>query len=128
MLFLIKSPLSGSHGNRPFPSGNASCKDSRNRDAKRLTASSRLEAWVRCFCETTLRTPDLLSRVGSWFLTICFCRSERPGELSTSNQSVTLVLTLFTFCPPGPLLREAVNVNSLKGIESRSVIFFYHCS
>lgn len=42
---------------------------------------------------------------------------ERLGELATSNHSVTLVLVLFTFCPPGPLLCDAVKTSSSSGMQ-----------
>jgi len=109
-------------GTVDFFRGMTSFRDSRNNDAKRSIASSRLEAWVRCFWETTLRIPSLFIRVGRWFRINCFCLSERHGELTTSNQRVTRVLTLFTFWPPGPLLRLAVNLSWHKGMESVSVI------
>jgi hypothetical protein len=35
----------------------------------------------------------------------------------TSNRSVTRVLSLFTFCPPGPLEREKLSEISLSGID-----------
>ena len=37
-----------------------------------------------------------------------FAHPDRAMDRRTSNDSVTLVLTLFTFCPPGPPLRDAV--------------------
>ncbi len=107
--------------------GNTSFRDSHNNDTNRSIATSRLKAWLRCFWETTLRTPALFILVGRWFRTISFWWSERLGELATSNRRVTRVLTLFTFCPPGPLLREAVNLSSLIGIESWSVILIDTC-
>lgn len=53
----------------------------------------------------------------------CLSSSRRLGELRTSNQRVIRLLTLLTFCPPGPLLREAVKISSLSGMEIRCVIF-----
>ena len=72
--------------------------------------------------ETTLRTPSLFIRVGKRFRINSFWWSESLWELITSNQRVTRVLTLFTFWPPGPLLREAVNFSSPKGTAKVSVI------
>ena len=106
-----------------FLLGDATVRDSPNNDAKRLTASSRLEVWRRCFWETTLRTPSLFICVGQWFQINFFWSSERHGELATSNHRVTRVLTLFTFCPPGPLLREYENFSSFSGMERLSEIF-----
>jgi len=44
--------------------------------------------------------------------------AERLGELTISNHRVTRELTLLTFWPPGPLLGDAVNVDSLSGMKS----------
>ncbi len=53
----------------------------------------------------------------------CLSSSRRLGELRRSNQRVIRLLTLLTFCPPGPLLREAVYTNSFSWMERRGVIF-----
>lgn len=49
-----------------------------------------------------------------------FSLSVRLAEARILNRTVTLELTLFTFCPPGPLLRDAVKVNSFSGIVGTS--------
>ncbi len=45
-----------------------------------------------------------------------FSSSAKPAERAMLKCSSILVLTLFTFCPPGPPLREAIKTNSLSGI------------
>jgi hypothetical protein len=52
------------------------------------------------------------------------------AELSTENESKTLVLVLFTFCPPGPLLLEVLKLNSavkslLCGGKLKVMKYFY---
>src|ERR1051326_7143713 len=49
------------------------------------------------------------------------CSSESEGEWTTSNVSVTRLLTLLTFCPPGPPLRDAEKFSSASGMESSSL-------
>jgi len=92
-------------------------KAARKRSAKRSIAAIRLRAWLRVFCDTTLRTPLLLTRVANCLKIRAFSVADRLSEFATSNQSVTRVLCLLTFCPPGPLLRAAVNFSSLSGKE-----------
>src|SRR5262245_20051681 len=62
--------------------------------------------------------PSLLIRVASLPRILRFWSSERTEEPRTSKASVTLLLTLLTFWPPGPPLRDAVKVSSFSGIES----------
>ena len=45
----------------------------------------------------------------------------RLGLFSTGQRNVALVLSLLTFCPPGPALRAKVNWNSRRGIFSRGL-------
>ena len=78
----------------------------------RSTAALRFARCVLNFCETTLSTPFLSVRVARRASILRFCQSERLPQLATSKNSVTLVLTLLTFCPPGPLLRETLNTSS----------------
>jgi hypothetical protein len=89
---------------------------------KRSRATSLFAAWLRVFWEMTRRIPFLLIRVANPSRTSCLCSEVRLKELITSKPSVTRVLALLTCCPPGPLLREAVNFSSSLGIESSSVI------
>lgn len=58
----------------------------------------------------------------------CLSSSRRLGEWRTSNQRVILLLTLLTFCPPGPPLREAVKINSFSGMERKCVILTFPSS
>ena len=62
--------------------------------------------------------PSLLMRVARFVKMQCFCSGDRVGELATSNLRVTRLLTLLTCCPPGPLLREALNFSSSSGSKS----------
>jgi len=68
----------------------------RSSETKRSRAASRLANWLRVCCEMTRSTPSLLIRLLRRFVISSFCSGERLGELATSNQSVTRVLTLFT--------------------------------
>ena len=47
---------------------------------------------------------------------------ERPLAWLDQHCQVTRVLSLFTFCPPGPLEREKVNEISLSGIDRFELI------
>ncbi len=85
-------------------------------------AALRFAPCVLNFCETTLSTPFLSARVASRVSILCFCQSERLPQLATSKNSVTRVLTLLTFCPPGPLLRETLKTSSSSDIDISVVI------
>ncbi len=76
------------------------------------TAALRFAFWVRNFCETTLITPFLSALVASLVRMRFFCGCERALLLVTLNRTVTRVLTLLTFCPPGPELRLKVKSSS----------------
>ena len=65
----------------------------------------RFAFWVRNFWEATLITPFLSVLVASLVRMRFFCGCEKDMVLVTSNRTVTRVLTLLTFCPPGPELR-----------------------
>ena len=65
----------------------------------------RFAFWVRNFWETTLITPFLSVLVASLVRMRFFCGCEKTLVLVTSKKTVTRVLTLLTFCPPGPELR-----------------------
>ena len=75
-------------------------------------AAFRFASCVRCFCDITRNCPFLSARVWSLVNIRFFCPSFRDGHCATLNSSVTRVLTLLTFCPPGPLLRENCQSNS----------------
>src|SRR5690606_25270339 len=49
-----------------------------------------------------------------------FCSSVNTRERATSNRRVTFEFTLFTFCPPGPALRDTVNLNSFRSSLTKS--------
>jgi len=76
------------------------------------TAALRFALCVLYFCDITLSTPFLSVRLAREVSIRCFCKSERLSQLVTSKNSVTRVLSLLIFCPPGPLLRETLNTSS----------------
>jgi len=78
----------------------------------RSTTIARFAFCVRYRCETTLIWPCLLTRVASRLSIRFFWPSEKPAQFAKSKSSVTRVLTLFTFCPPGPPLRENLKTSS----------------
>ena len=86
---------------------------------KRSTTSLLLADWLRWRWQTIRKTPWLLMRVARRFLIRSFSTRERLEEFSRSNNRVIRVETLLTFCPPGPLLREAVKRSSSSGMETR---------
>src|SRR6185436_12646772 len=61
-------------------------------------------------------------RVASRSRSRFFCSSVRLGDASRSNRRVTRVSSLFTFCPPGPPLREVTKETSSSGIARLSPI------
>ena len=93
------------------------CRASATSCRSRSLAAVRFAFCVLCRCETTRITPSLLARVASRSNIRFFAPSERTLVLATSNRTVTRVLTLFTFCPPGPELRELLNTSSSCGIS-----------
>ena len=44
-----------------------------------------------------------------------FSSSDKPFEFKRSNDKTTLLETLFTFCPPGPLLRTNAELTDALG-------------
>ena len=82
-------------------------------------AAWRFAGWVRCSWDMMRRAPSLQILFRRRFWIRSFCSVERSGQLATSNKSVTRVLSLFTFCPPGPLLRE-----NLKTSDSSEILVF----
>jgi len=96
----------------------ASFRNSRSRSI----AALRFAFCVRNFCETTLIAPFLFARVASRSSICCFCVSDKLPQFNTSNNSVIRVLTLLIFCPPGPLLRDALKIRSSSRISMSSVI------
>ena len=97
---------------------NASLNSSHNRS----TAALLFAFCVRYLCEATLTTPSLFARVLSRFSIRLFCDSEKLPHFATSNRTVTRVLTLLTFCPPGPPLRENLKTSSSSQTPILSVI------
>jgi len=93
-----------------------------SKSCNRSTAAFRFALCVLNFCEATLSTPFLSVRVAKCVSIRCFCQSERLPELATSKSSVTRVLTLLIFCPPGPPLRETLKTSSSSFINMSRVI------
>ncbi len=73
----------------------------------------RLRSWLRSLSDTKKSSPSMLILFLSFCLIMLFCASENTSELFTEKRSSTRVFTLFTFCPPGPLLRLAEKVHSV---------------
>jgi len=88
-----------------------------NSSTSRSLTAVRFAFCVRYRCETTRITPSLLARVLSRSSIRVFWLSEKLSHPATSKKSVIRVLTLFTFCPPGPLLREALKTRSSSEIK-----------
>ena len=63
-------------------------------------------------------TPSLLARLPAKWRMRCFWISVSLSLFATSNDTVTRVLVLFTCCPPGPPLRDAVTSNASSGITT----------
>lgn len=74
--------------------------------------------WVRAAWDLTTSSPTEFILRFNFRQIISFSWSDRPADERTLKRSSTRVLTLLTFWPPGPLLREAVKINSSSGIRS----------
>ena len=66
---------------------------SRSSSAKRSIASSRFSSWLRVCYEMTRRTPSFPMRLERQLWINSLCSGERLGEFTTSNHSVTRLLT-----------------------------------
>jgi len=80
--------------------------------------------WLRSSSQFKMRIFSLVNRVESLDNTNGFSSSDNPWEFSTSKFKTTFDETLFTFCPPAPLLRTALKVNSDKICS----LFIVYCS
>lgn len=87
-----------------------------SRSTKRSTARHRFCHWLRDSCTWSRRTPSESMRPFSADRTSIFWSSLSDGEAATSNRSSTRVASLFTFCPPGPPLRENEKCSSASGM------------
>jgi len=81
-------------------------------------ARSRFLAWLRERCSTTRSQPSRSIRFRRDSVRVFFCASERARDSDILKRTSTRVEVLFTFCPPGPELREKENSNSERGILS----------
>lgn len=79
---------------------------------KILMASSLFLSWLLCFSALIKSSPSDVSLDAHFNRNRSFSLSPSTSELATRNLKVTRVSTLFTFCPPGPELREVWNSNS----------------
>ena len=68
------------------------------------------------------RTPDLLICLWSFARIMAF-KDSSSAECSKSQSMSAAEWTLFTFCPPGPRLSEALKVMSLKSKEGGKLVF-----
>jgi len=96
-------------------------KASPSNSTRRSTAALRFAPAVRCRCDATCITPSRLALPESFFRMRRFCGSVRLGDSATLNHTVMRVLSLLTFCPPGPPLRELLKRSSFSSIATRSV-------
>src|SRR5690606_13864438 len=77
-----------------------------------LMISSLFLCWLRVSSQCIKRTLSLLNLEDNFLRSRFFSRSVKAMELSRSKVSSTLEDTLFTCCPPAPLLRTALNFSS----------------
>lgn len=75
-----------------------------------------LAAWSRDSWLVRTNSPALVMRLANFVTNRCRTSSGKLVEVATGQWIVTLEFTLFTFCPPGPLLRAKVKRISLRGI------------
>src|SRR5690606_19701704 len=80
---------------------------------KRFTTSSLFLCWLRASSHCSNNAPSLVNREESLSSKRSFSASESPSEEEMLKVSSTLEETLFTCCPPAPLLRTALNASSL---------------
>ena len=59
----------------------------------------------------------------NFFRMVCFSYSFRLFDNRTLNLSSTFVSTLFTFCPPAPLLRAVLKTTSFKSFSSLPLMY-----
>ncbi len=82
------------------------------------TAFFLLPSWVLSDCDLTISSPAAFILFFRVIKMRSFSYSDKTDEAAMSKCSSIFVFTLFTFCPPGPPLREAMKTNSLSGILS----------
>ena len=63
--------------------------------------------------DARINVPSDVKRVANFSKRNSFSSGVSSDESFTFHRSVTFEFTLFTFCPPGPLLREVENSSSL---------------
>ena len=77
-------------------------------------------SWLRSDCEIITISPSDVILFLRAVSILFFSSPLSEGDPDILNLSSILVFTLFTFCPPGPLLLVAVNLSSDEGILSFS--------
>lgn len=83
------------------------------RSKKRFTTRSLFLYWLRDSSHCKMIFPSLVNLDFNFSCNRCFSISERPSDAGILKVSSTLDETLFTCCPPAPLLRMALNCSSL---------------
>ena len=73
---------------------------------------------VRCDCDLIISSPDLFNFFPSFSIRSAFSPPEKTPESMILNLNSIFVLTLLTFCPPGPLLLDATKTNADSGMRS----------
>lgn len=72
----------------------------------------------RCDCDLIISSPCLFNFFPSFSISSAFSSSEKTTDSMILNLSSIFVLTLLTFCPPGPLLLDATKTNADSGMRS----------
>ena len=79
--------------------------------ARRASASCRFMSWLRDVCALMTTTPSAVMRWSDRASSRSFTGSG-SDDARMSNRRCTALDTLFTFCPPAPCARMAVNSTS----------------
>jgi len=97
------------------------------RHVRRSIASFLFFSWLRKRCALMTIDPSLLIRRSRWLANFSLI-SRGKLERLISNLRCTAVDTLFTFCPPGPPARMAINSISDSGILRLFIVrSIYRC-
>ena len=71
-----------------------------------IIASLSLQNWLRVACDSKIRTPSFVNLFLCLTRTACLTSSGSHSASFKLNLICTLVFSLLTFCPPGPVLFE----------------------
>lgn len=98
------------------------CNASVRRVTSLSTASFLLVSWLRVSETSNWIWPSALILEESTCPRISFCEGENKADAATSQINVTRVSTLLTCCPPAPLEREVLKINSFFNASTSTVI------